>query len=230
MALEDLTGPSKFIANLVPANPTPDDFRDEGDDHIRGIKNVLKNTFPRAAGDELAQFIGMVAPFLANPPAKWIPLDGRVITAAAYPELYAALGFIGSSQALPDFRGKFLRGQDTSGSGWDPDGSRQPGTIQTWALVDHVHAFNDPQHAHWLFADHTLAVTSAGSGDLGMPGGGGTNSQVYNPSDHTANQGTGITVTGVDHYVAGNVHGSPGTVPEVRPVNICVVFAVYAGR
>lgn len=46
MALEDLTGPSKFIDALVAANPGSADDRREGDDHIRGVKNVLKNTFP----------------------------------------------------------------------------------------------------------------------------------------------------------------------------------------
>src|SRR5262245_4404944 len=46
MALEDLTGPAKFIDALVTGNPVSDDDRREGDDHIRGIKNVLRNQFP----------------------------------------------------------------------------------------------------------------------------------------------------------------------------------------
>lgn len=46
MALEDLTGPNKFITALVNTNPLSADDRREGDDHIRGIKNVLHNTFP----------------------------------------------------------------------------------------------------------------------------------------------------------------------------------------
>jgi hypothetical protein len=46
MALEDLTGSDKFITSLVPANPAGGDDRREGDNHIRGIKNVLLNTFP----------------------------------------------------------------------------------------------------------------------------------------------------------------------------------------
>jgi len=50
MALEDLTGVSKFIDALVASNPGSDDFADFGDDHIRGIKNVLLNTFPNIDG------------------------------------------------------------------------------------------------------------------------------------------------------------------------------------
>ena len=50
MALEDLTGTSKFVSALNPAWPVDDDWVDEGDNHIRGIKNVLKNSFPDTDG------------------------------------------------------------------------------------------------------------------------------------------------------------------------------------
>jgi hypothetical protein len=50
MALEDLTGTNKYIANLVNTNPLSADDRREGDDHIRGIKNVLLNTFGAITG------------------------------------------------------------------------------------------------------------------------------------------------------------------------------------
>lgn len=47
MALEDLTGSDKFIDNLDEANPVgATDFLSTADDHIRGVKNVLKNTLP----------------------------------------------------------------------------------------------------------------------------------------------------------------------------------------
>ena len=44
MALEDLEGPDKFLAALVRTNPTDIDPLDEGDDHIRGVKNVVLNS------------------------------------------------------------------------------------------------------------------------------------------------------------------------------------------
>jgi hypothetical protein len=50
MALEDLTGTDKFISNLNSSWPVDDDWVDEGDNHIRGVKNVLKNTFPDTNG------------------------------------------------------------------------------------------------------------------------------------------------------------------------------------
>lgn len=46
MALEDLTGASKFIDDLVNTNPAGGDAPTDGDGHIRGVKNVLLNTFP----------------------------------------------------------------------------------------------------------------------------------------------------------------------------------------
>jgi len=49
MALEDLTG-TKYIDDLNSSNPAAGDNVSEGDDHIRGIKNVLKTTFPNIDG------------------------------------------------------------------------------------------------------------------------------------------------------------------------------------
>jgi hypothetical protein len=51
MALEDLTGTDKFIDDLINTNPVgATDVKADGDDHIRGIKNVLLNTFPNITG------------------------------------------------------------------------------------------------------------------------------------------------------------------------------------
>lgn len=51
MALEDLTGLSKYINSLVVTNPPgATDYLSEADDHLRGIKNVIKNTFPSLTG------------------------------------------------------------------------------------------------------------------------------------------------------------------------------------
>jgi microcystin-dependent protein len=51
MPLENLTGSDKFVNALVETNPVgSSDFISDGDNHIRGIKNVLKNTFPNVTG------------------------------------------------------------------------------------------------------------------------------------------------------------------------------------
>ncbi len=51
MALEDLTGSSKFIDDFVATNPVgATDPKSQGDDHLRGIKNVLQNCFAAITG------------------------------------------------------------------------------------------------------------------------------------------------------------------------------------
>jgi len=46
MPLENLVGNNIYITNLVPSNPLGTDPESEGDDHLRGIKNALLNSFP----------------------------------------------------------------------------------------------------------------------------------------------------------------------------------------
>jgi hypothetical protein len=50
MGLETAT----YIADLNSSNPTPEDLRRQGDDHLRLIKSVLQNTFPNADAQVLA--------------------------------------------------------------------------------------------------------------------------------------------------------------------------------
>src|ERR1700752_2199154 len=80
MALEDLTGSNKFISALVPANPLSADDRREGDDHIRGIKNVLRNSFPDLNG--AVNFGAAAGPFL--------PLTGGILTGGLTIDVKAA--------------------------------------------------------------------------------------------------------------------------------------------
>ncbi len=49
MALESLTGSAVFIDSLVVTNPLITDQKLQGDDHIRGIKQTLRNTFRNVA-------------------------------------------------------------------------------------------------------------------------------------------------------------------------------------
>lgn len=50
MGLEVLTGTSVYLNALNALNPLDADGKDEGDDHVRGIKNVYLNTFPNITG------------------------------------------------------------------------------------------------------------------------------------------------------------------------------------
>jgi microcystin-dependent protein len=110
MPLEDLTGSNKYISNLVQTNPVgATDFVSQGDDHIRGIKNVLLNTFPNITGgvtvtqDQINAIatpviempIGMVADFAGtNIPSGWLPLPFTAsnVSRTTYAKLFAAIG------------------------------------------------------------------------------------------------------------------------------------------
>jgi len=71
MALEDLTGTDKFITALVPTNPEGQDDRRQGDDHIKGVKNVLLNSFPAIDAPVTATPADLNAtPDIANKVAK----------------------------------------------------------------------------------------------------------------------------------------------------------------
>jgi hypothetical protein len=84
MALEDLTG-TKYIDDLNSSNPAAGDNVSEGDDHIRGIKNVLKTTFPNIDGavnatdTELNYVDGVTSAIQTQLGAK-LPLAGGTMT------------------------------------------------------------------------------------------------------------------------------------------------------
>jgi microcystin-dependent protein len=127
MALENLVGSDKYLSALVRTNPDGDlDPKSEGDDHLRGIKNALLNTFPNINGPVTmtplqlnnagAQklHIGQVGMFIwAVNIVGWEVLDGHSIAVATYPDFFAVTGLT-SPYTLPDVRGLFLRALDLS--------------------------------------------------------------------------------------------------------------------
>lgn len=94
--------------------------------------------------------------------AGWMLCDGRKLSAAQYPELFAVLGCLygcvtdgqGNQEFyIPDYRGLFLRGAD-EGAGMDPDVSSRMlpnqsgtgsavGSLQCDALQTHQHQYNE---------------------------------------------------------------------------------------
>ena len=110
MPLENLVGNNIFITNLVPSNPLGTDPESEGDDHLRGIKNAVLNSFPNINGvvtatpAELnsisstinkATPIGSVILWTTNtPPAGFlkIPAAATNLNRVTYAALFAAIG------------------------------------------------------------------------------------------------------------------------------------------
>lgn len=97
-----------YINSLNASNPPGSDGLAQGDDHIRGIKSTLLNTFTGITGstnvtqatlnslqNETHQRLlptGMIADFLTGPPAGWIELNGQAVSRTTYAALYAIWG------------------------------------------------------------------------------------------------------------------------------------------
>lgn len=86
---------------------------------------------------------GMVAFFArASAPAGWLVCDGSLVSRAAYPALFAAVGVVFgagdgvSTFGLPDLRGEFVRGLD---GGRGVDAGRVLGSVQSSQNLAHSH-------------------------------------------------------------------------------------------
>jgi microcystin-dependent protein len=189
MALEDLTGNNKYISNLVQTNPVgATDYVSQGDDHIRGIKNVILNTFPNITGPvELTQQelnalasipvqmpVGMVADFAGTViPDGWMPLPfvPTNISRSTYAALYAA---IGTTWGAGD-------GSSTFGMPYVMDGG---------AALNHSTAGGETSGAVKNHTHTVSVVTGAAGGTQDVNAGGDTaagNITSSNPSGGNAN-------------------------------------------
>lgn len=117
--------------------------------------------------------LGTVIPFAGSlstvPTSGWLVADGRGLSRAAYPELFAAVGTVfgagnGSTTFnLPDLRGRMPLGKATTGPGstlGESGGSLDHG-VESTSVAPHRHTFGVPAHTHSMNAlqahSHTYA-------------------------------------------------------------------------
>ena len=108
-------------------------------------------------------------------PANFLECNGNELSRTTYADLFAVIGTTygagnGSTTFnLPDFRGRFLRGLDTSGS-VDPDGSgRTVGDSQDDTFESHIHGSGT--FSNYSSVNSSITVTN---GTLGLHSGTGT--------------------------------------------------------
>lgn len=155
MALEDLNGPSKFVNSLNQSNPDgATDTLDEADDHMRGIKNVLKNTFPNltAAMTATAAILNGMDARVAdlelpvNAPAGQNPVGTiKITTDNTNPGVYIA-----GTTWVQIAQGRSLVGEGT-GAGLTARVAGAEIGVEDSVVVDHQH---DPAGAH----SHTVTA------------------------------------------------------------------------
>jgi hypothetical protein len=133
-------------------------------------------------------------------PSGYLIADGSLVSTTTYANLFAVIGYAyggtGSSFAIPDLRGQFIRGID-NGRGVDP--SRGFGTTQTDAFQGHYHVPLTNQTTFWGDA--------SGGPQQGRPTGGG---------GYYLNRTTGSPVSD-------GSNGIPRTASETRPINVALL-------
>ena len=167
-------------------------------------------------------------------PTGYLECNGASLVRSTYAALFAVIGTrygVGSSSNnttfnLPDLRGEFIRGLNTSSSGADPN--RQIGSNQGGQNVSHSHAVDITTSTKSLTGTMRKISETFNSG-------GGTASGVFTKTSgenasNTPSRVDGSPAAGVDldvshnHTVQGNTNTDGGT--ETRPRNIAMMYII----
>lgn len=167
MALES----ASFISQLEAANPLSTDTVSQADDHLRLIKQVLKNTFPNLNAPVTATpslmnspvpsgFIGMWSGSIASIPGGWFLCDG--------------------ANGTPDLRNRFIVGAGVLGVGVEyavgATGGAKEVALTEAQLPSHTHVISATTvsaggHTHTATGgNHTHFVVSNGGGSSSLSG------------------------------------------------------------
>ena len=149
-------------------------------------------------------------------PTGWYICDGSAVSRTTDAALFAVIGTAfgagdGSTTFnLPDMRGRFGRGYDTTGS---RDPGRVFGSTQTSALQSHQHITDTPTVFVGAqtspFGDTTVSVTRTGFSTAGT----GTN--------HLGLSSDGTSYSGYNPNPAGQINAT-----ETRPTNVTVTYII----
>lgn len=108
------------IDQLVATNPSGTDNRSQGDDHIRLIKNTLKNTFTGITGPVTvtdAFLNGLTAPGIFNSPGMIQMWSGTIATIPAGWKLCNGTGTISNGNPVPNLQDRFIIASITEAGG-----------------------------------------------------------------------------------------------------------------
>lgn len=180
----------------------------------------------------------MMFPY-GSAPACFLSCDGRKLSKAEFPELFELIGnTFGETTdmfCLPDLRGKFVRGYDSSGI-YDPE--RAIGDYQDDAIQGHSHAttWSDDRtdengvHNHSLYGDGRFWRYGYSSDNYTPENICGTLSNFDNYTNGQRTSQEGLHSHSLPDLKIGEActtnHGRVKIANETRPKNICLNFCI----
>jgi hypothetical protein len=208
MALETGT----YISDLVPTNPLDSDALAFADDHIRLIKQTLKNTFPNITGPQTLSQTQVKTAFDYR-----VPQGGIIMWSGAIASIPATWFLCDGTNGTPDLRDRFVIGARSDSLGVPmtniagvltllggakdlivPAHSHTASSAFAGsALPGHNHGVNDPGHQHAI----DTAVGGGYIGIINLNGGGAQTQQSQ----------TGYTGISIGFASAGTPAGSVTT-------------------
>jgi hypothetical protein len=215
MPLENLVG-NKFISDLNENWPAGTDLPDAGDDHLRGIKNVLKKTFPNINGpvtlsdEDLNRGSvpagSIMAFYMAAAPAGWSRTGGigatygiRIVASASAGGGSGGIDDPILNNRIPDHTHGISLNSGTESS----DHSHGFGAQTGGQSNTHSHGVNDSGHSHTVYT-------------RGGYQGGITPYPRHDVWQQPADVDSGVSYTGISiqnanadhsHYVSGSTGG-----------------------
>jgi hypothetical protein len=175
------------ISSFITSNPTSSDPVNQGDDHLRLIKSVLKAQFPGAAGS------GFAIPITATE-AEINALHGLTnfyfASGTRMPFAQAAAPTGWTQDITDNANNRMLRVVNTAGGG--VAGSDSP-IVNSTTMVAHTHTFTGNSHSHGI-TDPTHTHSDPGYQVIRGSPSGTTSFQEWVSSHNTGASATGITI------------------------------------
>jgi microcystin-dependent protein len=189
-------------------------YSDTATPPVNKISTAVKiNPGNEAKNNGLYLTSGIIMPSAsATVPAGWLECNGQNVNEVDYPSLFASIGTLhgssnpGTTFAIPDLRGKFIRGF-SNGAANDPDkaartfvtgashaGGDNVGSIQDFATEDHIHTT--------------------------------TSSNTSSTSSGSFQKGTSVNAAVAGGYNTGAITGSAKTSTETRPLNVYLMYII----
>jgi len=191
------------ISSFITSNPTSSDPVNQGDDHLRLIKSVLKAQFPGAAGSGFATAITATE-------AEINALHGLTnfyfASGTRMPFAQAAAPTGWTQDITDNANNRMLRVVNTAGNG--VGGSDSP-IVNSTTMVAHTHTFTGSALAAHTHTDsgHQHTGHNTPFYNSGIPGGG--NNTTSTPGD------TGVAYAQISSNSAGTPAGSNSTTSGV---------------